>query len=126
LYAPDGTPLHTFTFFGQIPNWSQGLYPDGNTNSIHFMPNWTPRTTNQIGDPPSSTLSSITTSLGSNSFAFSASAVPGHAYRAEWSSNLSDAVWFPLSTVRATNGFIHITDSATNQAQRFYRIVLIQ
>jgi hypothetical protein len=126
LFAPDGTPLHTFTFFGQIPNWSQGLYPDGNTNSIHFMPNWTPRTTNQIADPPSSTLSGITTSLGSNSFAFSASAVPGHAYRAEWSSNLSDAVWFPLSTVRATNGFINIVDSATNQAQRFYRIVLIQ
>jgi hypothetical protein len=126
LFAPDGTPQHTLVFFGQIPNWSMGLYPDGNTNSINFMQMWTPRGTNLIGEPPSSSLSQLATSLGSNNFSFRASAVAGHAYRTEWSSNLSEAVWFPLSTVRATNGFIQITDGATNEVQRFYRVVLVQ
>ena len=48
LFALDGvTPISTVTFGSQIQNVSQGRFPDGDTNTLYFMTNWTPRVANE-------------------------------------------------------------------------------
>ncbi|HMJ64130.1 MAG TPA: lamin tail domain-containing protein, partial [Candidatus Binatia bacterium] len=48
LFAPDGTPQSTVTFGQQIQNVSQGRWPDGDTNAMYFMTNFTPRAANVV------------------------------------------------------------------------------
>ena len=51
LFSPDGTPCHGVMFGPQSQNVSQGLFPDGDTNALFFMTNWTPRAANRMGPP---------------------------------------------------------------------------
>jgi hypothetical protein len=48
LFAPDGTPQSTVVFGQQIQNVSQGRWPDGDTNAVYFMTNFTPRASNLV------------------------------------------------------------------------------
>lgn len=124
LFASDGTPQHTVTFGLQYQNVSQGLFPDGNPSAIYFMTNWTPRAANQLGAPPSPGISGLTLLPGGN-ISFDIAALVNRNYRVEYNGDLATPAWIPLSTNRAVNGVIIITDNPTGLAQRFYRVLLL-
>ena len=124
LFAPNGTPQHVVAFGPQIQNVSQGLFPDGNTNAVYAMTNWTPRAANQLGVPPSPEISGIT--MGADgTVTFSAPALADRAYNIEYKEHLTDPYWIPLATTRAVNGLVTFTDSTDGNVQRFYRVVLL-
>jgi hypothetical protein len=50
LFAADGTQIDAIAFGGQIPDVSQGRYPDG-AAAIYFMSNATPRQPNYLPQP---------------------------------------------------------------------------
>jgi hypothetical protein len=60
LFSPGGVAQHIVVFDQQIQNVSQGLFPDGNTNTYYFMTNATPRGPNTLGGPLQFTTISIT------------------------------------------------------------------
>jgi hypothetical protein len=125
LFAPDGALQHQVVFGAQLQNTSQGLLPDGNTNAWHFMPNWTPRASNQAGMPPPSQVVSVMLEPDGNlSFAFSA--IPGRTYQVEYKSDLAAPAWLPLGPNRtAATPTITVTDFLDGSPQRFYRTVLL-
>jgi hypothetical protein len=49
------------------------------------------------------------------------STIPGHAYRVQWKSQLTDSVWTDLTTLTASSNSLSITDPFT-PTQRFYRV----
>ncbi|MCX6904506.1 MAG: lamin tail domain-containing protein, partial [Verrucomicrobia bacterium] len=109
LYAPDGTPQHTVTFGPQMQNVSQGLFPDGNTDAILFMPDWTPRASNRLGLPAAP---AMTGTVGQNGglVSFSFATVPNRTYRVEYKDDLEAAGWTPLEAdLTATGGLLNIT-----------------
>jgi uncharacterized repeat protein (TIGR03803 family) len=69
-------------------------------------------------------LTSITRSSGTIGFTWSG--LTGQSYQAQYATNLTQAIWSNLgSPVVATNGVGSQTDSATGDAQRFYRVYLV-
>ncbi|MBI5385136.1 MAG: lamin tail domain-containing protein [Verrucomicrobia bacterium] len=125
LFAPDGTPQHAVTFGAQFQNVSQGLFPDGDTNAVYSMTNWTPRATNRLGTPPPPEIADGTLVVADGAIAFSLPAWPGRAYRVDFKDDLGFPLWLPLSTNRTDNGVILIHDDTAGRAQRFYRVVLL-
>jgi len=124
LFAPDGTRLHAVAFGPQLQNVSQGLFPDGNTNAIFAMSNWTPRSPNQLGSPAAPAI--LTTTLGaSGALNLTVAAPHNRAYRLECKNDLDAPVWLPLQTNRAATGLLTIIDNTAAQPQRFYRVVLL-
>jgi hypothetical protein len=123
LFAPDGTPQHALRFGAQSPNVSQGLFPDGNTNGIYFMTNWTPRTANQLGAPlaPQLELLLVPSQIATLSF----TTIPGHTYGVQYKDSLSDSTWQPLAIRTATGEQLSVTNDITGRPQRFYRIILV-
>jgi len=124
LYSTNFVLQHRVTFGAQSQNISQGLYPDGDTNFVYPMPNWTPRQPNQIGAPPGPTIGGLIL-LPDGNISFSLPAIPGRAYRIEFKDNLSAPGWSPLSTHRAADTTITVTLAPTDGLQRFYRAVLL-
>ncbi len=125
LYSTNLTPQHEITFGPQTQNISQGLFPDGNTNTFYFMTNWTPRAANLLGAPPTPAIEgAIITESGFISF--SIPALPNRTYRIDYKDVLEAPAWTPLSTHRAVNGLISITDNTASHTQRFYRAVLLE
>ena len=51
LFNPSGVAQHVVVFGLQTENVSQGLFPDGHTNTFYFMMNWTPGAANTLADP---------------------------------------------------------------------------
>ena len=127
LFAPDGvTPHSTVTFGPQFQNVSQGLFPDGDTNTLYSMTNWTPRAANQLGTPASPELRGITL-LPGDMVSFEFPALPHRTYRVDYKDDLGMPAWTPLSTDRITGGgVIVIQDHIDGRAQRFYRVVLLE
>jgi hypothetical protein len=123
LFAPDGTPQHAIRFGAQSANVSQGLFPDGNTNGMYFMTNWTPRHANQLGAPLSPQLELL---LVPNQIAtLSFTTTPGHTYGVQYKDTLSDSTWLPLATRTASGTLLSVTNDITGRPQRFYRIILL-
>jgi len=127
LFARDGvTPLSTVSFGPQFQNVSQGRYRDGDTNTLHFMTNWTPRAANQLDAPARPELSAIRLEPG-GVVSFELPALPNRAYRVDYNDDLGLSVWTPWSTNRLTGaGTIIIIDNLAGRAQRFYRAVLLE
>ena len=126
LCAPDGTPQHNLTFGAQTQNVSQGLFPDGNTNAIVSMPDWTPRASNRLGAPATPGMTGTMVQNG-GLVSFSFGTVPNRTYRVEYKDDLEAAGWTPLGTdLPATGALLNVTDLLNGQAQRFYRVVLLQ
>ena len=125
LFASDGTRQHTVSFLQQYQNVSQGLYPDGNTNAIYYMTNWTPRATNQLGALATPQIGNLALGPG-DTFSFSFAALPNRAYLVEFKNLLTEPLWTSLSTNRTTSASIIISDSMSTNAQRFYRTVLLE
>ena len=109
----------------QFQNFSQGLFPDGNTNAYHYMTNWTPRTANQLGPPSSPQISAVDVPVaGTVSISFSA--ITGRTYRVEYKDELSALTWMPVAVERqATGPLMIVVDTLSGQSQRFYRVVLV-
>ncbi len=124
LFAPDGTRQHAVRFLQQAQNVSEGLYPDGNTNGVYAMPNWTPRQPNQLSAPPAPQLGGLVMGTG-NTATLSFGTIPGRLYRIEYKNALTDATWLPLMSQRATGTLTTFATDVSGQTQRFYRIALV-
>ncbi len=126
LFSPAGVRQHAVTFGQQIQNVSQGLYPDGNTNAVYSMSNWTPRASNRLGSPQAPDIVAIT-NQPSHAATISLLTSPEHAYVVQYKNALQAPVWLPLCTNRALADKWLFTDtSAAGVTQRFYRAVLLQ
>jgi hypothetical protein len=126
LFSRDLVPQHQVTFGPQTQNVSQGLFPDGATNSLYSMRHWTPRTANQLGAPPAPQLGSATLQPD-GSVSFLCTVLSGRTYRAEYSDNLEASTWTALGPNQtATGNSLVITDSIGSSAWRFYRLLLLQ
>jgi hypothetical protein len=125
LFGTGGTLQNTVSFGAQLENVSQGLFPDGNTNAVYFMPNWTPRASNQTGSPPPPQIAGLTLQ-SDGSITFQATATPWRTYSLEFTENLAAAAWTPLGANQtATGSTLVLTDNLPTQPQRFYRLVLM-
>jgi hypothetical protein len=125
LYAPDGAPQHTVTFGPQMQNVSQGLFPDGETNTFHFMTNWTPCASNRLGLPPAPQIDRVALQP-EGAVWFAVSVVPGRTYLVEYKDMLHAPVWTPLGRERrATEPLLNVADTLGESSQRFYRVVLL-
>lgn len=125
LYSPEGVQQHLLTFGSQVENISQGFYPDGVTNMVYTMPDWTPGNSNRIGEPSSPEIATLTVQ-GVGSVTVMAQTEPGRTYVLEYKNNLEDPAWLPLSTNRASDtvtSFIHVDPGVS---QCFYRVILLQ
>ena len=126
LYGADGTLQNTVTFGAQLQNVSQGLFPDGNTNAVYFMPSWTPRASNQLGPPPVPNLGSPLLQPD-GSISFQVQVTPNRTYLVEYKDQLSASTWNPLGTTQTASGpVLTVVDNLGRQPQRFYRILLLQ
>lgn len=125
LSAPDGTPQHQVVFGPQLQNVSQGLFPDGNTNGIFAMTNWSPRASNRFGAPPAPQLAGFKVDTNGAVW-FESEVIPNRTYRVEYKDDLNAPSWLPLGGNRtATGPVLTVTDSIADRPQRFYRMVLL-
>ena len=124
LYSPDGTLQHAVVFGPQFQNVSQGLFPDGATNALHLMTNWTPRAANRLGLPPEPAIGPVLL-LPDHTLTFSVPALPDRAYRIDYKEYLEARFWTPLTISRPINGLITLTATPADRPQRFYRVVLL-
>ena len=125
LYAADGTPQHAVVFGAQSQNISQGLFPDGNTNGIYSMPNWSPRASNRLDVPPAPQLGEVIL-LSNGMIEFQSEVIVGRTYRVEYKDDLNSPVWTPLGgNHTAVDPILTISDLISDSPQRFYRMVLL-
>jgi hypothetical protein len=111
---------HIVVFDQQIQNVSQGLFPDGNTNTYYFMTNATPRGPNTLGGP----LQFTTISITPGGVILSWSTIGGHRYQVEFKNDLDASPWTPLGEeVSAVDTTSSTTDTAPVVNHRFYRVV---
>ncbi|HXJ59861.1 MAG TPA: lamin tail domain-containing protein [Verrucomicrobiae bacterium] len=120
LFAPNGvTPLSTVVFGEQVQNVSQGLFPDGNTNAVFLMTNFTPRAANTLSGP----LRIVEVSFNGATMALTWSTTPGRAYDVEYKDELSAPGWRRLNdTIEAGGNTASATDASPPAGHRFYRI----
>jgi len=120
LFSPGGVAQHIVLFGQQTQNVSQGLFPDGFTNSVYFMTNFTPRAANTLAGPLHITEISFNAGLVTLTW----SAVPTRAYRVLFKDNLDAPMWMPLGgEVSAVGTTASATDSVPPNAHRFYRVI---
>jgi len=125
LFSTNGLLQNTVTFGAQSANVSQGLFPDGNTNSLYFFTNWTPRASNRLGTPPPPELGGVVVQPGGQ-VSFQLTADPWRSYNVYFKNHLTDPSWTPLYTnVTATGPGLSVTDTNTGSAQRYYRVLML-
>jgi hypothetical protein len=125
IYGPDLAPMHTVTFGSQLQNVSQGLYPDGNTNAVYFMTNWTPRASNQLGQPPAPNLASLVVQAD-GAVSFQVQVTPNRTYGVQYTDQLNAPAWTPLGNQTASGPTLTVLDNLGGQPCRFYRLLLLQ
>jgi len=125
LFNPVGVAQHVIVFEDQTQNVSQGLFPDGDTNAVYFMTNWTPRASNVLGLPVSPQILTVRLEPAGQ-VALTFSATPGRSYRIEFKEDLAAEEWLPLGQARLAGGtMMMISDALDGHPQRFYRAVLV-
>jgi hypothetical protein len=123
LFSPAGVAQHALAFGSQFQNVSQGLFPDGDTNSLYFMTNWTPRAANTLAGP----LKITSLSINAGTLTLFWDTIPAHTYQVEFKDNLDDPIWTPLGQeVSAEGTSASTTDPSPALFHRFYRIIRIQ
>ncbi len=123
LFAPNGvTPQSAVHFDQQVENVSQGFFPDGHTNVVFSMTNFTPRAANTLAGP----LRIAQISFDATTVTLTWSAIPGRAYRIEYKNELSEPVWTALGDpVEAIETTASISDFLSPTGYRFYRVIRI-
>jgi hypothetical protein len=112
---------HVVTFGQQFENVSGGLFPDGATNAVYSMTNFTPRAANTLADR----LRITRLAFEAGTVTLTWNAIPGRSYRIEFKDNLAALEWTLLgSTVPAPDFSATFTDSPAPLTHRFYRIRL--
>ena len=121
LFAPDGvTPQSTVVFGLQVENVSQGYHPDGDTNVVFSMANFSPREANNLAGP----LQITTISISAGSVTLTWDTIPGRRYRVEFKQDLSAPVWNPLGEDIIAGGNSATMNNLTAAGGRgFYRVV---
>jgi hypothetical protein len=122
IFAPDGSLVHSVVYTSQVQNVSQGFFPDGNTNMIYSMPDWTPARPNKISNPLPPVIDIKLSD--SNSVLLKINCAPYRTYCIEYSEKLGYE-WRPLITNRTENGIIEYKDSINLAPIRFYRAFLL-
>ena len=123
LFAPDGTPQSTVTFTAQFQNVSQGRFPDGDTNTLVFMTNFTPRVANRLDRVVPQIASLSASSEGVISFTFNIT--PWKTYRIDSKTDLGLPDWTLGPEQVAQTSTVTVTASTGAGTQRFYRVVLL-
>jgi hypothetical protein len=119
LYAPDGlTAQWTVDFGSQFENASQGFYPDGNTNALYFMTDFSPGAPNRLPAPMRITAISLADGI----ITLTWTSTPGRTYRLEFKNDLADPEWTLLQEVPATALKTSTTDFFIFGTTRFYHI----
>ncbi len=119
LYSPGLVAQHALRFAAQAENVSQGLFPDGTTNGVYAMTNWTPRAANTLAVP----LRAHLVSHVGNVVTLEADVVAGRHYQVESRDDFAEAVWMPVGgPVLAAESVLVFTDTLAAGNQRFYRL----
>ncbi|MBK8001307.1 MAG: lamin tail domain-containing protein [Verrucomicrobia bacterium] len=119
LYSPGLVAQHAVVFGPQFQNVSQGLFPDGMTNSVYSMTNWTPRTANSLANRE--ILRVI--AFNGTSVTLQTDVIAGRNYAIEFKNSLAEETWQPLGDPRSSAGAtLTVTDTTAAPLQRFYRI----
>ena len=119
LFSPGGVAQHVVLFGRQYQNVSQGLYPDGVTNSVYFMTNWTPRAANTLAGPLR--VAEVRWQAGVVTLTWSA--VQGRIYQVQFKDSLEAPAWTPLGDeVMASGDTSSATDVLSLNTRRFYRV----
>jgi hypothetical protein len=123
LFAPDGiTAQSTVPFDQQVENVSQGFFPDGDTNVVFSMTNFTPRAANTLSGP----LRVVRISFNAMTVTLTWSAIPGRIYRVEYKDDLSAPAWNSLGDpIEAVGSSAFANDTVSPVGHRFYRILRI-
>jgi hypothetical protein len=128
LFATDGvTPLSTVVYGRQLQNISEGRFPDGDTNSVSAMTNWTPRAPNTLaglGEVRILTVTFDATSLVTLSW----NSIPRRTYQVQFKDDLAAALWTNLGPpIPAMGPTTTCTDTIPPEVtSRFYRVLLNQ
>jgi hypothetical protein len=119
------TPLSVVTFGAQLQNVSEGRFPDGDTNAVYLMTNFTPRAANTLGGLGDVRILSATWQEGALTLTWNA--IPGRAYQVEYKTGLEAPVWSLLGEpLRATSTTARALDHGLPGTQRFYRVLLLR
>jgi hypothetical protein len=122
LFTPGGVAQHVITFGQQFENVSAGLFPDGVTNTIYRMTNFTPHAANTLADK----LRITHLAFENGTVTLTWSAIPGRSYRIDFKDDLAAPAWTPLgSTVFALGFTATVTDTPAPFTHRFYRVRLV-
>jgi hypothetical protein len=125
LLLPDGRPQHAITFGPQAANIAQGLYPDGETNTVVSLPDWTPRAPNRTGQPAAPQVG-VQAVPNERALAFTISTLVRRTYRLEYKDDLNAPLWLPAAPNQtATTATLTLTQPVDTAPQRFYRVVLV-
>jgi hypothetical protein len=122
LYSPGLVAQHIVTFGRQFENVSGGLFPDGATNAIHFMTNFTPRAANTLADR----LRITHLAFENGTVTLTWASIPARSYRIEFKDDLAAPAWTLLgsSAVLAPGFTTTVTDTPAPLTHRFYRVRL--
>jgi hypothetical protein len=123
LFTPGGVAQHIVVFGPQFENVSGGLFPDGATNAVYAMTNFTPRASNTLAERLRFT--AVTFNAGTVRLTWQAT--PGRSYRIEFKDELSAPIWTPIGGVLVAPGVsATATDSPAPFTHRFYRVRLVE
>lgn len=126
LYSPNGVLQHGVAFGPQLQNISQGLFPDGDTNTLYSMTNWTPRAANQPGGLPASIISEVRSESDAE-VSITFTAIPNRTYYVESADDLTAPFWFQASSMTTAIGSsLTATCPVKPGGRGFFRIVLLK
>ena len=127
IYSPNGVLQHAVVFGSQLQNISKGLFPDGDTNALYSMTNWTPRAANTLAGLIRPQLQSFNVAGGVATLELTV--MPGRTYQLQFKDDLAYPTWIPapLGAALRANGPTLIMNDPLNGSlsNRFYRVVLL-
>jgi len=124
LFDPSGRLQHAVRFGPQRVNISQGLMPDGNTNSVLWMADPTPGTANGMGAGSTPLIRSLRPAPGGG-LELIFTSVPGLTCWVEHASTLNGATWRRVgSTIVGAGGLVSLVLGLDRELAGFYRVQL--
>ena len=126
LTTASGLVLDTVSFGSQANDVSQGRFSDGG-GTIHVLSKPTPGAPN-VRDPEGPTAPRFTevSRLNAQRVYLKWTAIPGRNYRVDHKATLDAAEWEALGApLQSVEESLSLTDTLDANAQRFYRVILL-